>query len=100
MKMMMLSGAAIGFAVGITFSLLRASAWPTVVWQACVAAYVSGMMFRWWGRQWTRNLRLALVEKQQAAVREAVNQPVADAAAPVGRGHGLEPSASGGATKR
>ncbi len=100
MKMMMLSGAALGFAVGITFSLLRASPWPTVVWQACVAAYVSGMMFRWWGRQWTRNLRLALIEKQMAAVREAVNQPMAGAAPSTGRGPALESAPASGASKR
>lgn len=71
MKMMMLTGAMLGFGVGVTFSLLRESPWPTVVWHACVAAYVSGLTFRWWARHWMKNLRLALVEKQAAAVRAA-----------------------------
>lgn len=96
MKMMMLTGAALGFAVGITFSLLRQSTWPTVVWHACVAAYVAGMLFRWWGRHWTKNLRLALVEKQAAAVREALAQPAPGAAAPAVRtaGPGLSTPSS------
>lgn len=88
MKMMMLTGAALGFAVGITFSLLRQSTWPTVVWHACVAAYVAGILFRWWGGHWTKNLRLALVEKQAAAVREALAQPAPGAAAPSARAAG------------
>lgn len=86
MKMMMLTGAAIGFGVGITFSLLRESPWPTVVWHACVAAYLAGMMFRWWGRHWTKNLRLALIEKQAAAVKEALAQSVTGTPVPATRG--------------
>lgn len=100
MKMMMLTGAALGFGVGITFSLLRASPWPTVVWHASVAAYVAGMMFRWWGRHWTKNLRLALVEKQAAAVREALAQPVPGMTTPATRGTATAPMPASSPSKR
>lgn len=108
MKMMMLTGAMLGFGVGVTFSLLRESPWPTVVWHACVAAYVSGLTFRWWARHWMKNLRLALVEKQAAAVREATlpsNTATAAAAASAGArvagaASGTSPAIASGATKR
>lgn len=69
MKLLMLIGALVGFGVGFLFSLLRESPWPNVVWHACIAAYAAGMMLRWWGRRWEENLRHALVEREQAAVR-------------------------------
>lgn len=67
MKLLMLIGALVGFAVGFVFSLLKESPWPHVVWHACIAAYAAGMLLRWWGRRWETNLRLALIEKQSAA---------------------------------
>ncbi|MBL9128898.1 MAG: hypothetical protein JNL97_14700 [Verrucomicrobiales bacterium] len=97
---MMLTGAALGFGVGITFSLLRQSTWPTVIWHACVAAYVAGMLFRWWGRHWTKNLRLALVEKQAAAVKEALAQPAPGAVAPATRVASAGLSTASGPSKR
>jgi hypothetical protein len=100
MKMMMLTGAALGFAVGVTFSLLRQSTWPTVVWHACIAAYVAGMMFRWWGRHWTRNLRLALVEKQAAALREVTAQPAPGSPAAAARTGGAVSATSISPSKR
>ncbi len=88
MKMMMLTGAALGFGVGVAFSLLRQSPWPTVVWQACVAAYVAGLMFRWWAGHWMRNLRLSLSEKHAAALREAALPVPVEAMTATARGAG------------
>jgi hypothetical protein len=31
--------------------------WPTVLWRACVAALVAGMLARWWGRIWLTGLQ-------------------------------------------
>ncbi len=69
MKLLMLLGAILGFAIGFAFSLLQQSPWPRVVWHACVGAYLAGMLLRWWGRLWEKNLRLALVEREAATVR-------------------------------
>ena len=73
MKLLMLMGAILGFSVGCGVSLLQQSPWPNVVWHACLAAYASGMLLRWWGRTWERNLRLSLAEKHAAAVRASAS---------------------------
>lgn len=75
MKLLMLVGAILGFGVGFGFSLLQQSPWPNMVWHACLAAYVSGMLLRWWGRTWERNLRLSLLEKHAADIRASTSTP-------------------------
>lgn len=69
MKFLMMMGAMVGFGIGFGFSCLQKVPWPNVIWHACVAAYVAGMLLRWWGRLWEKNLRLALIEKEAANVR-------------------------------
>lgn len=69
MKLLMLLGAILGFGIGFAFSLMQESPWPRVVWHACVGAYFAGLLLRWWGRLWEKNLRLALVEKEAATAR-------------------------------
>lgn len=93
MRLMMLTGAMLGFGVGITFSLMHGSTWPTVMWHACIAAYVTGIVFRWWARHWVSNLRLALVEKHEAAVRAATPTP---SGGPGGSGGGSAVPGAGG----
>jgi hypothetical protein len=69
MKLLMMLGAILGFGIGFAFSLFQQSPWPNVLWHAGIAAYVAGMLLRWWGRLWERNLRLALIEKESVAAR-------------------------------
>ncbi len=69
MKLLMITGALLGFGIGFVFSLLQKTPWPSVIWHACVAAYVSALLLRWWGRLWERSLRSSLVERQVATAR-------------------------------
>lgn len=71
MKLLMLLGAVVGFAVGLVFSLLQKSPGSQVIWHAALAAYAAGMLFRWWGRLWERNLRASLLAKQAEATAVA-----------------------------
>jgi hypothetical protein len=57
MKLLMLTGAFLGFVIGAGFSWAETSAWPDVLWRAGVAAYVGGLLLRWWGRLWMKGLR-------------------------------------------
>ena len=66
MKSLMLIGALVGFLTGIAFSLAQDNSWPTSLWHACAAAYVGGLLMRWWGRAWRNNLKRVLEERQNA----------------------------------
>jgi hypothetical protein len=63
MKLMMILGGMIGFGFGITVGVTQNSSWPTVIWRASAVAYVTGVLFRWWGGVWIKGLRAALVER-------------------------------------
>jgi hypothetical protein len=67
MKLIMVLGGLLGFAIGFGFSWAQGSAWPTVVWRAAIMALLAGVLFRWWGRLWVKCLRDARLEKQQLA---------------------------------
>jgi hypothetical protein len=62
MKALLLIGGFLGFGIGLIFSWAQESAWPSCLWHACLAAYVGGLLLRWWGRAWRRNLEMALAD--------------------------------------
>ena len=67
MKLLLLIGGILGFGIGMAFSWAQASSWPSCLWHACLAAYLAGLMLRWWGRAWRRNLEIALSDDQSQA---------------------------------
>jgi hypothetical protein len=60
----MLIGGVAGFLIGGALSLAQDNAWSTALWHACAAAYVAGLLMRWWGRAWRKNLALTLEERR------------------------------------
>ncbi len=64
MKVLLLIGALLGFGIGLIFSWVEESSWPSCLWHACLAAYLAGLLLRWWGRAWRKNLAEALGETQ------------------------------------
>ena len=73
MRLMMLTGAFLGFGIGAAFSWAQRSPWPYVIWRACVAAYLAGALTRWWGRQWINSLRSAHEEKRLSTEKAAMS---------------------------
>jgi hypothetical protein len=71
--MFMLTGAIIGFALGLA---LGYADWPALLWHSCAAATALGLLMRWWGRVWLRGLHTSLLERRaaEAAARQQ-NQP-------------------------
>jgi hypothetical protein len=67
MKALLLFGGLLGFGIGLVFGWVQESAWPTCLWHACLAAYLGGLLLRWWGRAWRRNLEKVLSENQSQA---------------------------------
>jgi hypothetical protein len=64
MKALLLIGGIIGFGIGLSFSWIQESAWPSCLWHACLGAYLASLLLRWWGRAWRRNLEMALSDNQ------------------------------------
>lgn len=62
----MILGGLIGFSIGISFGVAQGSAWPAVVWRASVAAFLAGVILRWWGQVWVKSLRQANQERLSA----------------------------------
>jgi hypothetical protein len=73
MKMLMLSGAMIGFLLGIALGFAGRAEWPTMLWHAAAAAAGLAWLMRWWGRVWTRELRSSL--EQRRVLEAAARQP-------------------------
>jgi membrane associated rhomboid family serine protease len=75
MKLIMVLGGFIGFAIGLGFSWAQGSPWPSVVWRAAIAALLAGVLMRWWGRLWIRCLQQSHRERQAASKKaELSNQ--------------------------
>ncbi|HZM03963.1 MAG TPA: hypothetical protein VFC44_13205 [Candidatus Saccharimonadales bacterium] len=63
MKVLLLIGALLGFAVGFLFSWAEESSGSTCLWHACLAAYLTSLLMRWWGGAWRKGLEEALRER-------------------------------------
>lgn len=77
MKLLMLLGGLIGFGIGFGFGSAQHAEWPTAIWRACVAAYVGGLLLRWWGGVWVKSLQAA--HQQRLLAAEAPASPAAQA---------------------
>jgi hypothetical protein len=79
MKSLMILGALIGFLTGAAFGLAARSDGPSIFWHASVAALVSGVLVRWWGRVWVRNWKAAWEDRlaELGARRQESKPPTA-----------------------
>jgi hypothetical protein len=64
MKSLLLIGGLLGFGIGMLFSWAGESPWPACLWHACLTAYLTGLLMRWWGSAWRNNLEAALRERE------------------------------------
>jgi hypothetical protein len=63
MKSLLLLGGLLGFSIGLLFSWAEESPWPACLWHACLAAYLTAILMRWWGDAWRRGLTEAHQER-------------------------------------
>jgi hypothetical protein len=75
MRALLLIGGLLGFGIGLLFSWAEASSWPACLWHASLAAYLTGLLVRWWGGAWRKNLEDALREQQSVAAAAAAAAP-------------------------
>jgi hypothetical protein len=76
MRKMMILGGLVGFLIGMGFGFAGQNDWLTLLLKACIAAYLAGLMMRWWARMWVRCLRDAFKEKlsQQETASKIPNE--------------------------
>ncbi len=76
MKLLMLLGGLLGFCTGIAFGFVQGSSWSSILLHASIAAYLAGILMRWWGRVWLRSLHQAHFERAQANESAAAAGPI------------------------
>jgi len=64
MKLLLLVGGLLGFSIGLLFSWAEESAGPSCLWHACLAAYLTAILMRWWGDAWRKSLAASMRERQ------------------------------------
>ncbi|HVY68688.1 MAG TPA: hypothetical protein VHH73_02100 [Verrucomicrobiae bacterium] len=78
--MFMILGGLLGFLIGLAVGLAQQNGWPSILWHASVAAYVSGVMLRWWGGVWMRSLQQ--VQHERVALARAKAESAAQTKKP------------------
>jgi hypothetical protein len=71
MKVLMILGGFLGFATGVTFGMVQESSWPSILWRSSGAALATGLLLRWWGRQWVARFHDARRERQAERMAKA-----------------------------
>ena len=69
----MILGSLVGFSVAVGCGMANGSSWPNILWHACVAALVTAMLARWWGRVLYTGFNDAL-EQRRLAVRNSATE--------------------------
>ncbi len=59
----MILGGLLGFVIGMGFGIAGHGNWISILCKACIAAYLTGLMMRWWARIWAHCLKEAFKEK-------------------------------------
>lgn len=68
MKFSLLLGGFCGFGLVYGTAILVGKSPTSALVQGCIASMVAGLLFRWIGMIWIRNVKQMLMEKHQAAV--------------------------------
>lgn len=62
--------------MGLVLALSQQAEWPSVLWRASIAAYLSGLMMRWWGRMWVKSLKeVSLQRTAEVSNAKTPNSP-------------------------
>lgn len=69
MKLLMVTGGLLGFVICLIIGLAHSSAWPSILWRSSAAAFVAGILMRWWGRIWLTSLQQVIREHLAAQMK-------------------------------
>jgi len=71
----MLCGAMVGFCLGLALGYAGRAEWPSMLWRACAAAAVLGVLMRWWAKVWFQGFRTSLLERRAAELAARQQAP-------------------------
>lgn len=66
MRLLMILGGLIGFLIGIALGAAQGASLPEILWRSSVAAFLAGIVLRWWGKVWVSSLKKELRERAAA----------------------------------
>jgi len=66
MKSLMLPAALCALVIATASGLAAGNGWDTIFWKSSAAAAIGGLLGRWWGRAWIRNLERAVRARMAA----------------------------------
>jgi hypothetical protein len=67
MKSLMLPAALCAFLIATAAGFMAGNSLDSIFWKSSAAAAIGGLLGRWWGRAWIRNLECALRARAAAA---------------------------------
>ncbi len=70
----MLIGGLLGFGTGMVSALARNCDWSSVLWRASIAAYMGGLLMKWWGRVWVSSLHQLQMQRVAEAAQAKQQQ--------------------------
>lgn len=77
MQALIIFGTSVGFLIGMASGIANENSWSSVIWRSCVAACATGLMFQWWVKMISKNLKLAQEERLANSMDEtALSNPV------------------------
>lgn len=74
---MLMLGGFMGFGIGILLGVANSGSWQGAIWKSALAAYIAGLLMRWWGNIWSKCVRESYSEKaeQQQRTQDATAKP-------------------------
>lgn len=75
MRLLMILGGLIGFLIGLALGAAQGASLPEVIWRSSVAAFIAGVVLRWWGKVWVSSFKNELRARAAAAAAKPETKP-------------------------
>lgn len=63
---MLMLGGFIGFGTGVILGVVQSGSWQDLIWKSAIAAYLGGLLMRWWGNLWVKCIKDSETLKRNA----------------------------------
>jgi hypothetical protein len=74
MKKLMLIGGFWGFLLCLVCGLcIEGTEWPGILFRSALGCLGGGMLMRWWGEAWVKNLKTVHAQQRQALAKAQAN---------------------------
>ena len=76
MRLLMAFGGLIGFSIGLSMGWAQDCPPQIMLLRASVAAFLAGVVLRWWGRVWVKSYQQAQQQKLASTVQSQDKSPL------------------------